>query len=134
MVRSVFTDLVAAVEIIGKEYARLNPLMVSGACGAVASVCVGQPLDTLKVKMQTFPSLNSSLSLCFRQTIQSEGFARGLYAGVFPALAANVTENSILFASYGACQKLVASLSHTPHVNLLSPAANGMSGFLAGFW
>ena len=33
----------------------------------------------------------------------------GLYAGTLPSLAANVAENSILFAAYGACQKLVAS-------------------------
>ena len=33
----------------------------------------------------------------------------GLYAGTVPSLAANVAENSILFAAYGACQKMVAS-------------------------
>ena len=33
----------------------------------------------------------------------------GLYAGTLPSLAANVAENSILFAAYGACQKMVAS-------------------------
>lgn len=32
----------------------------------------------------------------------------GLYAGTIPALAANVAENSVLFACYGACQKGVA--------------------------
>ena len=33
---------------------------------------------------------------------------RGLYAGTVPALAANIAENSVLFAGYGVCQKGVA--------------------------
>ena len=44
----------------------------------------------------------------FPQTIENEGIIRGLYAGTIPSLAANIAENSILFAAYGACQKLVA--------------------------
>ncbi len=39
---------------------------VAGALGATASVYVGQPLDTLKVKMQTFPKLYPNLPICFR--------------------------------------------------------------------
>ena len=39
---------------------------VAGALGATASVYVGQPMDTLKVKMQTFPHLYPNLSICFR--------------------------------------------------------------------
>ena len=38
---------------------------VAGALGATASVYVGQPLDTLKVKMQTFPHLYPNLKICF---------------------------------------------------------------------
>ena len=57
--------------------------------------------------MQTFPSLYPRLSLCFRQTLANEG-VRGLYSGTVPSLVANIAENSILFAAYGACQKLVA--------------------------
>lgn len=39
---------------------------VAGAIGATTSVYVGQPLDTLKVKMQTFPKLYPNLGICFR--------------------------------------------------------------------
>ena len=39
---------------------------VAGALGATTSVYVGQPLDTLKVKMQTFPKLYPNLGICFR--------------------------------------------------------------------
>ena len=38
---------------------------------------------------------------------------RGLYAGTVPSLAAQVAENSILFAAYGLCQKMVAHTTNT---------------------
>ena len=39
---------------------------IAGSLGATASVYVGQPMDTLKVKMQTFPLLYPNLNICFR--------------------------------------------------------------------
>ena len=107
---------------------------VSGSLGATASVYVGQPLDTLKVKMQTFPQLYPRLGLCFQQTLRQEGVVRGLYAGTVPSLAANVAENSILFAAYGACQKLVARAASVDQVDQLGLLHNGLAGFLAAFW
>lgn len=107
---------------------------IAGAVGAIASVYIGQPLDTLKVKMQTFPALYPTLPICFTRTIRNEGVVRGLYAGVVPSLAANVAENAILFASYGACQKLVARTTGVSRVEDLGVFANGVSGFLAAFW
>lgn len=107
---------------------------IAGAIGATTSVYVGQPLDTLKVKMQTFPHLYPNLKVCFASTLEKEGIVRGLYAGTVPSLAANIAENSILFAAYGACQKTVANLSGVRRVEDLSVTANGFSGFLAAFW
>ena len=95
---------------------------------------VGQPLDTLKVKMQTFPQIYPRLSICFRQTLSQEGVVRGLYAGTVPSLAANVAENSILFAAYGACQKMVARAASVDSVDQLGVLHNGLAGFLAAFW
>jgi len=107
---------------------------VAGSVGAATSVYVGQPLDTLKVKMQTFPTLYPNLRVCFQRTWSNEGLVRGLYAGTVPSLAANIAENSILFAAYGACQKLIAGVLHVPRVEELGVVANGASGFLAAFW
>merc|ERR1711872_737272 len=98
---------------------------VAGSVGAATSVYVGQPLDTLKVKMQTFPTLYPNLPTCFKQTLAKEGIVRGLYAGTVPSLAANVAENSILFAAYGACQKLVANATGVDKVENLNVFANG---------
>lgn len=107
---------------------------VAGSLGAATSVYVGQPLDTLKVKMQTFPEKYPNLGICFRETLRKEGVVRGLYAGTVPSLAANMAENSILFAAYGVCQKSVANLIGVPKVSDLSVTANGFSGSFAAFF
>ena len=39
---------------------------IAGSLGATTSVYVGQPMDTLKVKMQTFPHLYPNLTHCFK--------------------------------------------------------------------
>ena len=39
---------------------------ISGSVGAAAGVYVGQPLDTVKVKMQSFPELYPKLTTCFK--------------------------------------------------------------------
>jgi len=44
-------------------------------------VYVSQPLDTVKVKMQTFPQLYKGMVNCFITTFKRDGFVRGLYAG-----------------------------------------------------
>ena len=75
--------------------------------GGTACVFVGQPLDTVKVKMQAFPFFYRSGMHCFQKTFIEEGLFRGLYAGTVPSLIANIAENSVLFAAYGFCQKFV---------------------------
>lgn len=74
--------------------------------GGTACVLTGQPFDTMKVKMQTFPSLYRGLSDCCLKTYSQVGF-RGFYKGTSPALIANIAENSVLFMCYGFCQQVV---------------------------
>lgn len=107
---------------------------ISGSLGGMAVVYLGQPLDTVKVKLQTFPSLYSGAWDCFMQTFRTEGVRRGLYAGTVPALIASVAENSVLFAAYGGCQKCVALLTNTSDVENLSTMGNATAGFLAAFF
>ena len=56
--------------------------------GATASVYVGQPLDTIKTKLQTFPNRYTNFIDCAQKTFVKEGI-HGLYAGTLPALLAN---------------------------------------------
>ncbi|KAL3090991.1 hypothetical protein niasHT_023591 [Heterodera trifolii] len=103
---------------------------VAGTAGGVATVYTAQPLDTVKVKMQTFPALYGNWVRCLRRTFRAEG-VRGLYAGTVPALAANVAENAVLFTSYGFCQKLVARLTGCGSTKEMSPLGNATAGSFA---
>ncbi|XP_050071602.1 mitochondrial ornithine transporter 1 [Anopheles maculipalpis] len=106
----------------------------AGCLGGVALVYVSQPMDTVKVKMQTFPGLYKGLVNCTVQTFKRDGIVRGLYAGTLPAVVANVAENSVLFAAYGACQQVVASTTKKPSIAQLSTLENATAGFLAAFF
>lgn len=69
----------------------------------------GQPFDTAKVKMQTFPDMYKGIVDCFVKTYKQVGF-RGFYKGTSPALVANIAENSVLFMCYGFCQQIVRKI------------------------
>lgn len=43
--------------------------LLAGSAGGTANVLVGQPLDTIKVKMQTFPHIYKNTMICFKQTL-----------------------------------------------------------------
>ncbi|XP_053975275.1 mitochondrial ornithine transporter 1 [Hylaeus anthracinus] len=122
------------------ENQRLNNLraglidFVAGSLGGTALVYVGQPLDTVKVKMQTFPSMYKGMVNCFMQTFKMDGVTRGLYAGTVPALVANVAENSVLFAAYGGCQKVISNLLGVKKVEDLTSLQNAWAGFFAAFF
>ncbi|XP_066257400.1 mitochondrial ornithine transporter 1 [Euwallacea similis] len=106
----------------------------AGCLGGIALVYVGQPLDTVKVKMQTFPLLYTNMVECFRKTYVQDGIVRGLYAGTVPALATNVVENSVLFLCYGFCQKLIMRATGATNGEDLSVFSNASAGFLASFF
>ncbi|KAK7604252.1 hypothetical protein V9T40_004525 [Parthenolecanium corni] len=107
---------------------------IAGSAGGVSVVVVGQPLDTVKVKMQTFPTMYNGMIDCTIRTFKTEGFFRGLYAGTVPAISANVAENSVLFLSYGVCQKFIATLTGTEDVQQLSTLSNASAGCLGSFF
>uniref|UniRef100_A0A5K3ETQ3 Mitochondrial ornithine transporter 1 n=2 Tax=Mesocestoides corti TaxID=53468 RepID=A0A5K3ETQ3_MESCO len=108
--------------------------LVAGINGGVTSVLVSQPLDTVKVKMQTFPELYRSATRCFSDVCAKDGIMRGLYAGTFPALAASIAENAVVFCALPSCQKAVANLLRVPDTNQLSPLHHGFAGALTGIF
>ncbi|XP_014615471.1 PREDICTED: mitochondrial ornithine transporter 1 [Polistes canadensis] len=107
---------------------------LAGSLGGVALVYIGQPLDTVKVKMQTFPSIYKGMINCFVKTVKTDGIVRGLYAGTMPAVVANVAENSVLFTAYGGCQKVVSKILGVDKVEDLSSLGNACAGFFAAFF
>ncbi|XP_033742414.1 mitochondrial ornithine transporter 1-like [Pecten maximus] len=106
---------------------------IGGVNGGIANVIVGQSLDTVKVKMQTFPGMYKNAFDCFMKTFRQDGI-RGLYAGTVPAMTANIAENSVLFMFYGLCQKVVMNISKKKSVADLNPVENALSGSGAAFF
>jgi len=121
------------MKIAGCPHTKLLLVLTLGldTAGGATSVYIGQPLDTVKVKMQTFPTLYKNAFQCFMSTVRQEGIAHGLYAGTVPSLMAQVSENAVLFMAYGVCQKLVASVSGKTSVDSLSIMQNGLAGMLS---
>ncbi|XP_067641279.1 mitochondrial ornithine transporter 2 [Eurosta solidaginis] len=107
---------------------------VAGSLGGAAQVYVSQPLDTVKVKQQTFPFLYKNMVDCFITTYKKDGIFNGLYAGSVPAVIANVAENSVLFAAYGGCQSFVTYLVGKEDTKQLSTTENAFAGFFAAFF
>ncbi|XP_068718938.1 mitochondrial ornithine transporter 1-like [Montipora capricornis] len=103
-------DGTSSLSVDLKVLKRMCKDFTAGAMGGIACVLAGQPFDTVKVKMQTFPSLFKTAFDCGLKTIKQEGF-RGLYAGTTPSLAANIAENSVLFLFYGQCLSLVKQIT-----------------------
>lgn len=105
---------------------------LSGCAGGTACVYFGQPLDTIKVKMQTFPEFYKNGFTCFREIFKSEGI-KGLYKGSMPALVCNVSENAVLFVALGFAKKFVATMSNTELRNL-SNMQMALSGSIASIF
>lgn len=104
---------------------------MAGNVGTCAHVLVSQPMDTVKVKMQAFPSMFSHSTDCCMKTFAQDRLVRGLYAGTMASLAGALCENTALFLSYDICHKMMARLSSRNEWSL-SPLQNALSGGLAG--
>ena len=85
--------------------------------GGVVCVYAGQPLDTIKVKMQTFPTMYRGMLHCCYSTLSNEGIS-GLYKGTTPALLCTVSDCSVLFVSYGGIKKMIGSIVGRSEHNL----------------
>ncbi|CAL8364897.1 unnamed protein product [Lota lota] len=105
----------------------------AGAVGGTACVLSGQPLDTAKVKMQTFPNMYRGFVHCVTSTYRQVG-VRGLYQGTTPALVANIAENSVLFMSYGFCQQFISFLAGKPKEAALSDVQKACAGSVASIF
>jgi len=107
----------------------------AGAIGGTCCAYVGQPLDTIKVKMQTYPTLYKNAVKCGTDIFRKQGFSK-FYAGAVPAAAANVAETSVLFLCYGQCSKVVAHLADVDKDNMTTfhkACSGSFASFFAAF-
>lgn len=107
--------------------------LTAGAVGGTACVLSGQPLDTVKVKMQTFPTMYRGFLHCISSTYKQVGL-RGLYRGTSPALMANIAENSVLFMSYGFCQQVIRFAAGLHREAVLSDMQKACAGSVASIF
>ncbi|XP_068601604.1 solute carrier family 25 member 15a [Brachionichthys hirsutus] len=105
----------------------------AGAAGGTACVLSGQSFDTVKVKMQTFPTMYRSFVHCFVSTYRLVGL-RGLYKGTTPALVSNIGENAVLFLSYGFSQDMVRFVCGVDKGADLSDVQKASSGSFASIF
>ena len=103
--------------------------LVSGMSAGAVNAVVGCPMDTIKVKMQTFPTENASVRSAILKSVRADG-VRGLYAGLTPFLLANVGENAVLFLAYGQSQRFVA-MAFGMEKEKMGPLANALAGSCA---
>ena len=67
----------------------------------MSSVIVGQPFDTVKVRLQTNPAYKSAFDV-IKQAMKSEdGLRRSLFKGMAPPLVTATAVNAIVFTAYG---------------------------------
>ncbi len=106
---------------------------IAGAFGGLACVAAGQPLDTIKVKMQTYPHIYTTLYHSVKKTLVEEKL-RGFYAGAVPAIVSNVAENAVLFLCYSHCQSAVQWAVGAESRSDMSVHQLALAGSMASFF
>lgn len=83
--------------------------LLAGTSGGVLGVFAGHPFDTLKVRLQAMPAMQSaSMTSCLRRTITEEGLL-ALYKGVLSPVGMCGFLNAIIFATEKSVSRMLAS-------------------------
>lgn len=97
--------------------------MIAGGTGGTCGDMLMHSLDTVKTRQQGDPhippkytSMGSSYSTIYRQ----EGFLRGLYGGVTPALFGSFPGTVIFFGSYEYTKRKMLDAGFNPNLAYLS--------------
>lgn len=81
---------------------------VAGNFAGMSQVIVGQPLDTIKVRLQVESTRFKGPMDCFMQTVKNEGFF-ALYKGMAAPLVGIGAVNALLFATYSRLKSIQAT-------------------------
>jgi hypothetical protein len=80
----------------------------AGTFGGCSGILAGQPLDTIKVRLQARPDHFRGIIDCTLKTLRHEG-ARGFFKGVVPPMVGNGPINALLFATEAWSVRTVSS-------------------------
>lgn len=112
--------------------------LISGTTGGIAVVAAGHPFDTIKVRLQTQPSVNpiySGFIDCFKKTLKWEG-PTGLYKGVASPLAGQMFFRMSLFSTFGGAKRWLGTNADGSARQLQTAdfyKAGALTGFVAAF-
>ena len=97
------------VERNAGEVTALHDFIAGGVAGS-ASVIVGHPFDTIKVRLQTS---SASSQNAMKASSRNNNYASflSLFKGMSAPLSAAAAVNAIIFSTYGASTRLVSSAS-----------------------
>jgi solute carrier family 25 carnitine/acylcarnitine transporter 20/29 len=70
--------------------------MLCGGLAGCIGIVAGQPLDMLKIRLQTEPGVHKSAYSCFTQIIRNEGF-KSLYKGMSAPIFTQFFQNGLIF-------------------------------------
>ena len=99
-------------------------------CGSFAgAVCciTGHPLDSMKVRMQNAKPRVGFREIC-KRTLKQEGI-KGFYKGIGPPMITVPLINSVVFASYEFCKRMLGVKSEDD----FTVTQSMVSGMFAGF-
>lgn len=105
----------------------------AGAIAGMAGVIAGQPLDTLRVRLQQRGCKARGAAGAWRAMAASEGGARALFRGMSYPLATAALQNAITFQAQRAGERALAGADSAPGAPRgTSLAATCAAGMLAG--
>lgn len=96
------------IEEVSHEPAGLDDF-IAGTFAGVALTLVGHPFDTVKVRLQTQPTLYKTGTQCLKDTVRKEGFF-ALYKGMGGPMLTVPLVNAIVFAAYGQAKSVMHKL------------------------
>lgn len=98
----------------------------SGAC-----VYIGQPFDTIKVRMQVNPAQYASAVQSLKTTVTNEALT-SLWKGSIPAFTGALSENAVAFGINGALKRIFSSDTTTSPSEGISVAKPILTGAITG--
>ncbi|CEO97494.1 Mitochondrial carrier protein [Plasmodiophora brassicae] len=107
--------------------------LVAGSVAGVAILLIGQPFDTLKVRLQTSRKERFRSGMhCLRDTVTKEGFF-ALYKGMLVPLATVPLLNAVVFASFAQARAALLGQTDRPMTAFESSVAGAWAGFVNSF-
>ncbi|TYZ67484.1 hypothetical protein PybrP1_008861 [[Pythium] brassicae (nom. inval.)] len=118
--------VVAAVAAGHEEYSVFVDL-AAGTVAGCSGIIVGQPLDTVKVRLQTHSTFYKGAIDCARQTFRHEG-ARGFFKGMTSPLFGSAWTNAIMFSVYERTLRQIDAAPQNPSLQSVL-----LAGLIGGF-